>query len=186
MSMQPVRLRSAYARLTLTAFLAGTPVFLAAAPWENLVKNSPFGGAATNAQEQAGAGIEFRGFVQEGDVLFFNVYDLDKKTSRWVAKDDEARGLKVESYDATTQLLVVRDGTRQLQLPLKQATITLARPVAAPGPEMNHNPHPDEPALAPEEKTNLEKVAQEIRRRRELRRQSTNTAKEVRQAPGQP
>lgn len=157
-------------KLCLASFILGGFAPLNAAELNGLVTNSPFGGKEAVAAQPV-SNFEFRGMVQEGDVLFFNIYDQQKKTASWLALDGESAGLKVEKYDATTQQLSLRDGTRQLQLTLKQAVVTLV--AAEPEAKALDSNSPSGFVLAPDEKANLQKIAEEIRRRRELRSQST-------------
>lgn len=165
---------------SLLAALAGLPATHAADSWEALVSNSPFDGGA-KAETTAPTALEFRGFVQEGDVRFFNIYDAGKKTSRWVAIDAASGGIKIEAYDDATQQLSVRQGDQKLTLTLKKAPVVLA---AAPTPDTGPDTSsPNGFTLAPDEKANLQKIAEEIRRRRALRAQAESGAAPAESAP---
>lgn len=164
-----IRMPSLLRHITLLGLLSSA-VWGADEAWQDLVKNSPFG-TTTGATAAAPAAWEFRGFVQEGDVQFFNLYDTAAKTSRWLAVEHESGGLRIEGYNAETKQLTLRQGERRLSLPLKQAQVALAAapsPSAKPAGEVANAG----PVIAPEEKANLQKIAEEIRRRRALRAQT--------------
>lgn len=150
------------------ALLLALAAPLAAETWQKLLGNSPFGSPKVEAVETPAANFEFRGFVQEGDVHFFNIYDPTQKKSHWLTTDTESNGLKVEQFNSSSRQLVLAQGGRQITLPLKEAKVTL-KAIQPPSPL---EPPTPSGAISPEEKNNLQKIAEEIRRRRALRSQT--------------
>jgi hypothetical protein len=154
----------------MLAITSALPVVGAAADArESLLTNSPFG-VAGKSEAPTASSLEFRGFVQEGDVRFFNLYDPASKVARWVAIDADNGGIKIHGYDEVAQQLKVSQGSKQLTLTLKKAAVLLA---AAPAPETGPaTSSPNGFTLAPDDKANMQKIAEEIRRRRALRAQT--------------
>ncbi len=133
----------------------------AASDWQPLLGNSPFGGAAEHASASTGAGeLEFRGVVQEEDLVLVNLFNPATKTSTWVPVNGSAAGIVVQGYDPEEEQLSVAQAGRQLTLPLKQAKVVLAKaPVAKPAGADEASPDPER----------LSQFTEEIRRRRALR-----------------
>lgn len=124
-------------RLRLVLLLLGTVPCVgglpraAAADWQSLTNNSPFGQSTADGPVAAADEIEFRGVVQEEGVYFVNLFNPATKTSQWIPVQGRAPGLEVGSYDVRTDKLQVTQGGRPLTLALKQARVTLVQPVAA-------------------------------------------------------
>jgi hypothetical protein len=146
-------------------FPAGLP---AAADWQSLLGNSPFGGMADTAPAAPAAGeLEFRGVVQEEDLVLVNLFNPATKTSAWVPVNGSAADIRVQSYNPGSSQVSVSHAGRQVTLPLKQAKVALvAIPVAQPaGAEQ---PRVENQAQGSEAER-LAQIAEEIRRRRAMR-----------------
>ena len=120
---------SRFLPLALVGLLTALPAF--AADWQGLLGNSPFGGSAETAAAPASGELEFRGVVQEGDVVLVNLYNPTTKTGSWVPVQGQAAGVTVQAYDAQGGRISVATGGRQLTLPLKQAKVALVQPTPA-------------------------------------------------------
>ncbi len=107
--------------------------FLHADKWQALVENSPFGIGPKKVSAAAPV-LELCAVLQEDRLFFFSIYNTADKTSLWLPSDREAAGLKVESYEPSSHLLVLKMGDRYFRLILKQASIMLATATPAPKP----------------------------------------------------
>jgi hypothetical protein len=94
--------------------------------WEKLLVNSPFASAIAAAEAPAPGALEFRGVVAEGGALWANLYDPVSKRSQWSAVPGSGGpGLRLESYDPTTDRLVIVQAGRRLELALRHARVVL-------------------------------------------------------------
>lgn len=158
----------------------------ASAALSDLVSNSPFvppGGSASSAPVDDNAAIELRGIVQVGNEIHFGIFDASKNRGEWVRLNQTADSVTVTSYDAASDRVVVRHNGRELTLALKEAKI-----VSSPPPQAVANaPQGGPPQPSREAQANgassvtssaerLERVAEEIRRRRALRAQAGSPA----------
>ena len=136
--------------------------------------------------------MEFNGVVEIGGVTWLSLYDPKSKKSYWLNKDEAAEdGITLDRYDAGKQpgeeSIVVRQGGMTRRLTLKDADIiTLkeaprtsaqrATQTAAPartGPpraQPRQQPQNIEAASDEEVRERMQRVAEEIRRRRALRK----------------
>ncbi len=151
----------------LLGLLAFRPVAAtAASDWQGLLGNSPFGGSAEAAPAAPAAGeLEFRGVVQEEDLVLVNLYNPATKASTWMPVNGRAGGITVQSYNAGSSQVSVSQAGRQVTLPLKQAKVALVEiPVAAARPAGAEEQRAEGP-----EAERLAQIAEEIRRRRAAR-----------------
>lgn len=173
--------------LLLLALLAA-PAFAQPAPapsLQNLLANPPFGSAASaGAAPVSATPLEFRGtFVDRGE-RFFSLADPATKKAEWVTLNETGHPFLVKAYDADTETVTVDFQGRSLSLKLRAAKIVA---MAAPPPQPVAGVQPGTPApsagpaASTTEAQRLAQVAEEIRRRRALRSQATQTP-----PPGQP
>lgn len=162
-------------------------------PLDALVRDSPFlpaGGAAPAANKESGP-LELRGVAFEGREYVFSVYDQASKESKWVKLGQGDLPFTARSYDQEQELLVVEYQGRTTSLKLQTAHVvgqapsgaaSSPPPLPAPGegsPQAGAPPAPQPgppgsgPARPtstgnPEESQRLQRMADEIRRRRSL------------------
>jgi hypothetical protein len=155
--------------------LALAPAALVAADLDSLLKNSPFGSAGTTATAATAKPLEFRGVFAEGGEYFFNIYLADSSRSEWLGLDATyGENLTVKTYDPEAQQLTVEYAGQTLTLTLvsaKRAAVaaTTPRPAAVAN---QPDPSPAQASAAPTDAERMSKIAEEIRRRRELRQQA--------------
>ncbi len=120
--------------------------------------------------------LELRGIMGQGADRLFNIYNPATKQSAWVGLDQPGQNFQVRSHEESAQTVSVSYGGQNVVLKLVQAKIaplTEARPpAAASGPvPINVQPAvlPRQPT--PEQQRQLEAVAAEVERRRQLRNQ---------------
>jgi hypothetical protein len=144
---------------------------------DSLVKNSPFGSAASPVIAGAESGqLEFRGVIVDKGETFFSLFEPSTRQSQWVGLNESGAPYTVQGYDSATQTVKVLYRNQTLSLTLKRAQVVVQ---AAPPPTTfppNTPPAPGgAPAVAaassPDEAARLAQVAEEIRRRRALRAQ---------------
>jgi hypothetical protein len=152
----------------------------AKAPLDGLVKNSPFGTAASPG---AGVGensqLEFRGMFTDQGEQFFSFYDPANRTSQWVGLKETGTAYTVQGYDSATQTVKVLFRNQPFTLTLKRAQIVVQAlpppttfPVTSPPAVAPGQPTPAiAAATSGDEAARLAQVAEEIRRRRALRAQ---------------
>ena len=135
--------------------------------------------------------MEFNGVVEIGGVAWLSLYDPQAKKSYWLSKEDAAEdGITLAHYDRGSQpgeeSIVVRQGSMTRRLTLKDADIIslkeAPRPAiqratqrAAPAVQAQtlqrvQQPKAMEAATDEEVRERMQRVAEEIRRRRTLRR----------------
>jgi hypothetical protein len=105
-----------------------------AADWQGLVGNSPFGQTPQNTPPPAAAQIEFRGVVQEDDIVLVNVFNVSTQKSQWIPLQGEANGIAAQRYDSTGEKLEITMGGKAMTLPLKQSRVVLAQAAPVPAP----------------------------------------------------
>ena len=145
---------------------------------DNLVKNSPFGSAASPVIAGAESGqLEFRGVIVDKGETFFSLFEPSTRQSQWVGLNESGAAYTVQGYDSATQTVKVLYRNQTLSLTLKRAQVIVQ---AAPAPTtfpVTTPPTPGAPTPAvaasasPDEAARLAQVAEEIRRRRALRAQ---------------
>ncbi len=156
--------------LLLAAGLHGQGALL-----ESLVSNSPFASpasAAPAAPAPASAPLEFRGVFADGGEYFFSIYDPAARTSQWASLNESGDDFTLRSYDESKQTLVADYQGRSFVLALTKApvmaTAASAQKPAPPGPQPPPQVQPT--PSPPDEASRLAAIADEVRRRRELRR----------------
>lgn len=175
-------------RLLLGLLLAGAVARAQLRPGllESLVRDSPFlpaPGGALPAAVDSPAPFEFRGVVAEPGGYFFSVYDPSRREADWVQLDEPGRPFVVRHFDPAKDTLTIEHDGQPLTLTLQRARV---QPLAPPPPTpASPPPLPTTPAAAPaagnapppsanttnaQEAQRLQQVADEIRRRRALRR----------------
>lgn len=162
--------------LQLPALRAG-PVDL-----DGLLSRSPFSGptSAVTVASNIDSALEFRGVLVDRGETFFSLYEASSRSSLWVGLNEAGNPYVVQNYDSSTAQVVVQYQGRTLTLPLKQAKVVAAAAVAAPAAVTNLPPANSVQSVAPaapaEEARRLAAVADEIRRRRALRQQTTQAS----------
>lgn len=143
----------------------------------SLLDNSPFGSAVSGvAQVKAENPVEFRGVFAQGGEYFFNVYLAAQSRAEWLGLDETfGESLKVKHYDAINQQLTIELDGKSLTLALASAKRPAATAPAATNRALPAAKGPDtsaEPAPSVSDQERLNKIADEIRRRRALRQQA--------------
>ena len=148
-----------------------------------LVANSPFGQVrgGPGGGDAANQPLEFRGILEEGNSCVFSIYDTASHHSSWVGLNVSSDDFVVKEYDAAHQTLSVNQNGRILTLALKSAPkVAQANPIVRPGPMPMPNQNPGmnngpmlQPGAGGPDAQRLQQIAQEIERRRALRRQAS-------------
>jgi hypothetical protein len=146
-------------------------------PLDSLLRNSPFTppAAAQNGPAVETA-LEFRGVLVDRGEHFFSIYDPSARSGMWVGLNEAGNPFTVQSYDAEKTTAAVQFRGRVLNLALKQAKVTSLPAQAGPVPLPTNGPGPQPTVNASpqgDEAARLAAVAEEIRRRRALRAQSS-------------
>lgn len=140
--------------------------------FDNLIKNSPFGSAATpGVQPSSDASVlEFRGvFVDKGEP-YFSLHESTTRSSQWVGLKESGQPFVVESYDVDQGSIQVKYRNQVMNLALKRSQVMVqAMPMPVPvGPPAGAPAIAAKP-ISSDEATRMAQVAEEIRRRRALR-----------------
>jgi hypothetical protein len=158
-------------RQTLRAFLAlGCAGLAACALRANLATSSPFlppnapaGSAAAGPAEP----VELRGIMTTPEGTAYCIYDTAKKSSMWVALNEQGNPFVVTSADPSSDSVTVAFQGRDIRLALKASKVSSAGPGSSgPGNLISSvvvNPN------ASDEQRRLDAVAAEVRRRRQER-----------------
>lgn len=145
---------------------------------DSLVKNSPFGSAASPGAPGPESGtLEFRGVIMDNGEQFFSFFEPANRQSQWVKLNEAGAPYTVQSYDSATQTVKVLYRSQPLTLTLKRAQVIVQAPPPVPMPGPGGAPvaspaavvNPGAPSA--DEAARLAQVAEEIRRRRALRAQ---------------
>jgi hypothetical protein len=137
---------------------------------DSLVKNSPFGTAASAATGGETAQLEFRGVMVEKGEQFFSFFDASSRTSQWVGLKESGAPFQVQSYDSGTQTVKLVYRSQPFTLTLKRAQIIVqAPPPPGTGPAVKSIGPAVGPAQPADNAAQMAQVAEEIRRRRSLR-----------------
>lgn len=144
---------------------------------DSLVKNSPFGSAASpGAPGMESGALEFRGMIVDNGEPLFSFFETANRQSQWVKLNETGAPYTVQSYDPESQSVKVLYRNQPLTLTLKRAQIIVqaAPPMVTPapgatGPSPTAVVNPSAPSA--DEAARLAQVAEEIRRRRALRSQ---------------
>jgi hypothetical protein len=160
----------------VTAADAG-PVAAAAVTgqFDSLIKNSPFGSAATPGGQPGsdGSGLEFRGvFVDKGEP-YFSIHEAGTRSSQWVGLKESGQPYVVEGYDIDKGSIQVKYRNQVMNLALKRSQVVV-QAMPMPTPATTNLSGAGIPAIAAspasqDEATRMAQVAEEIRRRRALR-----------------
>lgn len=145
---------------------------------DNLVKNSPFGSAASPVVPGAESGqLEFRGVIVDKGETFFSLFEPSTRQSQWVGLNESGAPYTVHGYDSATQTVKVLYRNQPITLTLKRAQVVVQAPppmpsAGGPVPTPGATPAVVSGSAAPaDEAARLAQVAEEIRRRRALRAQ---------------
>ena len=168
-------------------FSVGVAVCAAPGAGAQLSSKSPFmapSGAGAGAAPTAGASLEFIGYYEDRDGVFFRVREVASKKGIWARLNErnEEFGLIVKKHDVEEKTLTVDHQGKILTLAERAAKI------AASGPSMQPMP-PPMPSTVPtavtqavvrnptpaDEANRLNAVASEVARRRALRVQAEQT-----------
>lgn len=121
--------------------------------------------------------LELRGIMGEGAARLFNIYNPATKHSSWVSLNESGQSFSVRSHDESADTVSIDYGGRPVVLKLAKARIA---PMAETRPAVSGGPVPlnVQPAVlprqtTPEQQRQLENVAAEVERRRQLRNQMT-------------
>jgi hypothetical protein len=146
-----------------------------------LTPDSPFlptnGGGGGDAAAQANSPLELRGILALPDGYKFNVCDPTGHTNVWVGLKDSGQPIIVRACDVAHNTVTVEYQGRELTLSLPKSRITpmsMQSPMAMmPQPQMmmgqGQMPPPSGNIGVDQERQRLERIAEEIRRRRALR-----------------
>ncbi len=163
-------------RLCLLAGLVPSFPLLAS---ERLAERSPFLPPDRNeaAVVTENPPLELRGIMGEGESQLFNIYNPATKQSSWVSLNETGRSFLVRSHDASADTVSIDYAGRPVVLKLAKAKIaplSETRPAMSTGPvPINVQPVVLPRQTTPEQQRQLENVAAEVERRRQLRSQMT-------------
>jgi hypothetical protein len=122
----------------------------------------PNGAAETTA-------LELRGIMTTPEGTRFCIYDPLKKSGVWTGLNERGNPFVIKSADLARGTVTVQSQGRTLKLVLRQARISALGPTSVPGAIP---PTAEGAALSPADQAQrLAAVAEEVRRRRELRNQ---------------
>ena len=159
--------------------LAGT----AQAVPETLLRNSPFqptGSAAPTTTPPSR--LELRGLISEGGVPRFSIFDASNSRAYWIGLNETEGGVRVVSFDASSNSIMVEADGQAQRLVMKEAQIvamavplpgqpnTIVAPPGAmpPPPSMGAGSGP-QPPTEQEIQERRNRIVEELRRRRALR-----------------
>jgi len=130
------------------------------------------GGAGAAAANEP---LELHGIIATADGLRFCIFNVTKKTSKWVGLDETGSGdgYVVKSADPDHETVSVASDGRLLTLSLRRAKVEAAEASPGglpPGVSVVLNP------TAADEQRRLQMIAAEVRRRRLLREQADRMA----------
>lgn len=172
-------------RIRAAAATAGFLVLAASAHCgtEGLVTNSPF--LPQSAVAQSGnSGVldkyELRGVASFGGVPTFSIYDATTNRGFWIPLEASEGGLRVASYDAAREAIVLEGegGSRRLFLKEAQIQSLVAAPVAQQVFPVGALLPAAAGAMASEQEMaeRRQRIIEELRRRRALRQQPNSPA----------
>jgi len=181
-------------------------------PLETLVKDSPFLPQASAGGPAAGQNgpLELRGVSMERGSYVFSLFDLSSKESYWVGLNEAGYPFTARSYDRTSDTLTVEQQGRTLMLTLATARTMASNPAAmnqpapgtpgaptapglpgqSPGVGPNGQPQPvagvSPTGITPDEAQRLQRIADEIRRRRAIGKAPVTTPAAPANTPTKP
>ncbi|HUG10891.1 MAG TPA: hypothetical protein VMM36_07750 [Opitutaceae bacterium] len=148
---------------------------------ESLVSNSPFlpQSAVTPAASNGVLdNFELRGVASFGGVATFSIYDTTNNRGYWIPLSGTEAGVRVASYDAATEAVVVEGSGGSRRLFLKEAQIQTMMPpapvnVATVPPQGSPLPAAAGAVTTEQEMAERrQRIIEELRRRRALRQQT--------------
>jgi len=171
---------SAVYRAIRTAAAAGCGLalaFAARAGTDSLVTNSPFLPQSAVVQPGNSGALdkyELRGVASFGGVLTFSIYDSSSNRGYWIPLEGTEGGIRVASYDAQRETVVLEGegGSRRLFLKEAQIQSLVAPPVNTGIVPPQGSPLPIAAgAMASEQEMaeRRQRIIEELRRRRALR-----------------
>jgi hypothetical protein len=180
------------ARLTLVVLAAAA---YAATGWGQ--ERSPFEPAGTAAAPPPVTGspldrFELRGIMTIGTQTFVTLFDTSTSKSLTLAPGETLEGVKASDFRPDEDSVRIESSGQSRRLKLKEAKIValaVPPPTAPPPPggpvqvAAGQPPVPGPTMTDEEARTRMQRVAEEIRRRREMRRQMLE---QQRTNPGQP
>lgn len=168
---QPVGGRSRRATFALLAGLAGLDHLPAATVAEDftatLRASSPFDPSPGMPALAGGTALEFRGYVFTNDQLLLNLSVADREgriRSPWISLGDKCEDWLVQSFDPDTESVVLEQSGQRRVLELKRGKIQLLAPIAE-----NLSVTPDNVAALAAREERLERIREEVNRRRAVR-----------------
>lgn len=176
------RIESNLLRKLAAAILAATGCTMHAGV-ENLVSNSPFLPQSAVAQAAGSSGsldrYELRGVASFNGVPTFSVYDTTNNRGYWIPLNSSQDGIRIASYDASREAVVIEGEGASKRLVLKEAqiqtmTVAVPPPQAVPG-VVQGTPLPAAPGAINTEQEMAERrqrIIEELRRRRAARQQT--------------
>jgi hypothetical protein len=148
---------------------------------ESLVSNSPFLPQSAVTQPTSNGvldNFELRGVASFGGTPTFSIYDTTNNRGYWIPLSGTEAGVRVASYDAATEAVVIEGSSGSRRLFLKEAQIQTMMP---PAPVNVGNVPPQGSPLPPaagavtteqEMAERRQRIIEELRRRRALRQQT--------------
>jgi len=141
-----------------------------------LTPNSPFAPPSSNADPNAtpaNSPLELHGILSTPDGDKFNLCDQAGHVNVWIGLNAAGQPFVVRSHDAAHHRVTVEYQGRELTLALAQPKITAMQQQIMPMPQMGGMPPQLQPgavsASPQDERMRLERIAEEIRRRRAMR-----------------
>jgi hypothetical protein len=115
--------------------------------------------------------IEFRGMTRIGGETSFSLFDPNQKRSFWIGLGQSDGGFEVVEYKQREEAVVVKHDGKSRTIPLHQSKIAALAPDAPPPPRPTETGQQRERAVQPQDpEDRMRNLAEEIRRRREIRR----------------
>jgi hypothetical protein len=186
-----MNLPPAFRRRVVPVFLAVASLAGVTARAVDLVSQSPFqtsGGNADATAASVNSPLELHGIVDTPDGYKFNLCDTAGHINVWIGLNDSGQKFVVRSHDAAHNRVTVEYNGQELTLTLPQPKISSmgmqpqfmptpgVMPMPQPGQMPNqmysqsqYQPGLNNPAVLRDERLRLERIAEEIRRRRALR-----------------
>src|SRR5438270_262322 len=119
----------------LAGFIFGSLVAGGAVAQTPLTTVSPFNrDAAASAATAPGETYEFAAVSTIGKKTSVNIFDRQTKKGRWIGVGESPDGIKVKTYDAKREQVVVQIGTQEKVLTLRKFSAPANTPVASVAP----------------------------------------------------
>jgi hypothetical protein len=151
-------------------------LILSAVPgWAQGTDDSPFIPASSPAvalgRAADGSSFELRGIMSTAGGTRFCIYDPVKKSSAWVGMNESGNSFLVKAADPVRDTVTLQAGGQVMTLALRESKVVSLGSgglVAAPPPSGAMGPVVLRPTPEDEQRR-LQAIAEEVRRRRELR-----------------